>query len=192
MVLAQRPAATSRRRRRRFVCPRRCKSAPARNHHPMKSCRAVHRSPAFLTARGPRKSSPACRCPMCCWHWRRRARHRARPSRRPAPGHEGSNSPAAIETPGWHRAAGQAGRSGRRPGADRAASCRGGRRRGRAARDAPASRAVRWARALAALAALAARRAARARFRARPVLPAWRRPRGFRSRAARPIAGQAR
>ena len=46
-------------------------------------------------------------------------------------------------TPDWHRAAGRAGRSGRRRAADRAASCRAGSRRAPAARAASASRAVR-------------------------------------------------
>ena len=40
---------------------------------------------------------------------------------------------------GWHRAAGRAGRSECRPAADRAASCRAGFRRARAARQAPAT-----------------------------------------------------
>ena len=119
----------SRWRRLRLAPARPRRSAPARNRRPMKSCRGARRSPtaAHVPARpGWRKSSPACRCPMCCWRSRRRARHRARRGRRLPPAREGSDSPSARETPGWHRAAGRADRSARRPGADRAASCRAG------------------------------------------------------------------
>ena len=121
--------ARSRRRHRRFPsrCPRR--SAPARIVVPADGVEPrVDRRGRRVFARGVglRKSSPACRCRRCCWRSRRRARHRARRGRRPPPAHEGSHSPSARETRGWHRAAGRAGRSARRRAADRAASGRAG------------------------------------------------------------------
>ena len=89
-----------------------------------------------------RKSSPACRCPRCCWRWRRRARHRVRRDRRLLPAHEGSIAHPLRERPGWHRAAGRAGRSARRPGNRSSSAWSRPFRRAPAARDAPASRAV--------------------------------------------------
>ncbi len=128
----RRPAASRRARRkdqrqRGIVVPRNREQA-----------RVGRRRTALGPAPGSRKSSPACRCPMCCWRSRRRVRHRARRDRRPLPARAGSHSPSAPETRGWHRAAGRAGRSGRRPASDRAAPCRAGFRRAPAARAAPA------------------------------------------------------
>ena len=123
----------------RGACPRR--SAPARNRRPRKSCRGGRRRPRRRMRRpkaGSRKSSPACRCPRSRRRWRRRVRHRARRGRRHPPARAGSHNPSASERPGWHRAGGRAGRSGCRPAADRAAPCRAGLRRARAAPMAPA------------------------------------------------------
>ena len=75
---------------------------------------------------GRRKSSPACRCPRCCWRRKRRVRHRGRRGLRPLPAHAGLHGPSTSETRCWHRAAGRAGRSARRSAADRAALCRAG------------------------------------------------------------------
>ena len=99
-------------------------SAPADGHDPARLDRK--RS-------GSRKSSPACRFPMCCWRSIRRVRHRGRRGRRPLPAHAGSDSPSARETPDWHRAAGRADRSGCRREEDRAGLCRAGFRRAPAA-----------------------------------------------------------
>ena len=91
---------------------------------------------AHPAAGGARKSSPACRCPTCCWRWTRRARHRAHRGRRPPPAHAGWHSPSARETRGWRRAAGRADRSARRSAAGRAAPGRARCRRAAAARAA--------------------------------------------------------
>ncbi len=117
------------------------KSAPARNHRPRKSYRDAPAPPRPARVRlkpvWP-KSSPACRCPRCCWHSRRRVRHRARRDRRLPRGREGSHSPFVRGTPRWRKATGRAGRSARRPEPDRAAPCRAGFRRAPAPRDEPA------------------------------------------------------
>ena len=132
------PARSRRRQRRsRLAAPEKISASAESPSHEIVYSRASVAGDGVCSSRpGSRKSSPACRCPRCCWRWRRRARHRARRGRRPLPAHAGSHSRSARETRGWRRAAGRAGRSGRRPAADRAASGRAGFRRAPAARSA--------------------------------------------------------
>ena len=143
-----RPALLPRSQPRSLRLPGACsrRSTRGRNRRPMKSCRGGRRPPAAARRRrraGSRKSSPACRCPRSRRRSIRPVRHRARRGRRHLPAHAGSDSPSAPGTPGWHTAAGRAGRSGCRREADRAAPCRAWLRRARAVRAAPAIRAAR-------------------------------------------------